>query len=83
MIWESSYWKEPLLESAARLRNFSTSTVSDELDFVTIEKDIFLGFYTIRKLMDTAKISTANKEITLALKCHPNIKMWITLIGTK
>ncbi|ELA9373332.1 hypothetical protein QUO16_004659 [Vibrio parahaemolyticus] len=74
MIWESSYWKEPLLESASRLRKFSTSTISDELDFVTIEKDIFLGFYTIRKLMDTAKISTANKEITLALKYYPNIK---------
>ena len=74
MIWESSYWKEPLLESAERLKKFSASPVSEEIDFVTMEKDIFFGFYTIRKLMDTAKISTTNKEITLSLKCYPNTK---------
>ncbi len=55
MIWESSYWKEPLLENAERLKQLSVSSVDDEADFVVIEKDIFLGFYTIRKLMDTAK----------------------------
>ncbi|TVU62904.1 hypothetical protein FQP88_08530 [Vibrio atlanticus] len=74
MIWESSYWKEPLLESAERLKQLSVSSVDDEADFVAIEKDIFLGFYTIRKLMDTVKITTANKDIALSLNCYPNVK---------
>ncbi|MGO4998302.1 hypothetical protein [Oceanisphaera sp. W20_SRM_FM3] len=74
MIWESSCWKEPLLESAFRLEKFSTSTEVDEAEFVEVEKDVFIGFYAIRKLMDTAKISDSTKNIDIALGCFPNLK---------
>ena len=74
MIWESSEWKEPLLESAVRLENFSNSGEVKESAFVVIEKDVFIGFYAIRKLMDTSKISDSTKELAIKLKCFPNLK---------
>ncbi|CAK1742494.1 conserved hypothetical protein [Vibrio crassostreae] len=74
MIWESSDWKEPLLESASRLQKLSRSNEIDESEFVQIEKDVFIGFYAIRKLMDTAKISDSTKSFDVSLKCFPNLK---------
>ncbi|MGF1733663.1 hypothetical protein [Photobacterium kasasachensis] len=74
MIWESSDWKEPLLESASRLEQLSTSSEIDETGFVQIEKDVFIGFYAIRKLMETAKISDSTKNFAIDLKCYPNLK---------
>lgn len=74
MIWESSYWKEPLLESASRLQKLNKSNEVNESEFVQIEKDVFIGFYAIRKLMDTAKISDSTKSHDVSLKCLPNLK---------
>ncbi|TBT23870.1 hypothetical protein D5E86_24770 [Vibrio parahaemolyticus] len=74
MIWESSDWKEPLLESASRLQKLSKSNEIDESEFVQIEKDVFIGFYAIRKLMDTSKISDSTKSFDVSLKCFPNLK---------
>ena len=74
MIWESSDWKEPLLESASRLQILSKSNEIDGSEFVQIEKDVFIGFYAIRKLIDTAKISDSTKSFNVHLKCFPNLK---------
>ena len=76
MIWESYYWKAPLIESAERIRALtrSRSGLSDE-EFVQLEKDIFLGFYSIRKLMEAlGKLTDRVKLTRLTLRCYPNLK---------
>lgn len=74
MIFESQYWKQPLLESATRFRSFTCSKELIEEDLVCIEKDIFVGFYSIRKLMDTVKISDSTKKYKLQFISYPNIE---------
>jgi hypothetical protein len=52
MIWESCYWKEPLLEMAGRLRALKAGRHRlTEKRLVELERDIFIGFYSIRKLL--------------------------------
>jgi hypothetical protein len=74
MITESRYWKEPLIESAAVLEDFAQYVELSEEDLAKIEKEIFIGFYAIRKLMDTVKITDSTKNHKLVLVWYPNIK---------
>ncbi len=68
MIYESRYWKEPLIESAAVLEDFAQQQIElSEEDATKIEKEIFIGFYAIRKLMDTVKITDSTKNHKLFL----------------
>jgi hypothetical protein len=53
VIHESSYWKKPLLESSEKFKAFKELSDIDEETYVEIEKDIFVGFYSIRKLIET------------------------------
>ncbi|EGR0582445.1 hypothetical protein LT011_18305 [Vibrio cholerae] len=62
MIYESSYWKQPLLESAKRLIAMKSEIDLSEETLAQIEKDIFIGFYSIRKLFDTIKVTDALKS---------------------
>lgn len=48
MIHESSYWKDDLLKLASRLERRLIQTRWDEKNFYTVEKEIFIGFYSIR-----------------------------------
>ena len=72
MIWESKYWKEPLLKSARYLQRLRLSDRTSERTFVRIEKEVFLGFYSIRKLLDTFKISDSTKAMKFEVAWHPN-----------
>lgn len=74
MIWESSYWKEPLLEAATWLRRVRFRENTRERTYVRIEKEIFIGFYAIRKLLDTFKVSDSTKKAKYNIVWHPNIK---------
>jgi len=71
MIWESQYWKDPLLKSAKWLRRVRLTESTTERTLVRIEKELFTGFYSIRKLMDTAKISDATKKKKIELQSFP------------
>jgi hypothetical protein len=75
MIHESWFWKQPLLEMAARLRIFKTAAALSEEQFVQIERDIFIGFYSVRKLFDTiTKVTDATKLTKISVIWHPNLK---------
>jgi len=75
MIWESWYWKKPLLDMAQRLEDLKSVTeITDEL-FVQIEKDIFIGFYSIRKLIETiTRLTDETKNKKLSVYWYPNTK---------
>ena len=74
MIWESCYWKDPLLKAATWLRSVKLGETTRDSTHVRIEKEIFLGFYSIRKLLDTYKISDATKVTKLELTWFENKK---------
>ena len=72
MISESHYWKEPLLEMALRLDAMKKSHDLTDEKFAQIERDIFIGFYSVRKLFETpAKLKDATKLMTVHLEWYP------------
>jgi hypothetical protein len=74
MIWESWYWKQPLLEMADRLRSYKSQDDLSEEVLVQIERDIFIGFYSIRKLIESVtKITDAAKALKIRLTWYPNV----------
>ena len=74
MIWDSSFWKKPLLDAATWLQRVRFRENTRERTYVRIEKEIFIGFYTIRKLLDTFKVSDSTKTAMYNIAWHPNIK---------
>ncbi len=74
MIWESCYWKDPLLEAAAWLKDLKLDDETPEETFVRIEKELFFGFYSIRKLFDTLHVSDSTKDFEFKLKWYPNME---------
>ena len=72
MISESSYWKEPLLKSASWLSQVRISESTQERTFIKIEKELFMGFYSVRKLLETAKVSDATKKEKYEVQWSPN-----------
>jgi hypothetical protein len=77
MIHESRYWKQPLLEMAERLRSFKAKPpedlLTDELS-AQIERDIFIGFYSVRKLIEAvAKVTDATKNMRVQVWCYENL----------
>ena len=70
MIWESSYWKEPLLKSATWLRKIRLSENTQERTFVRIEKELFIGFL-IKAQLHLVK-RTAQVKFRLQIKTIKN-----------
>lgn len=75
MIHESYYWKQPLLDSAEAFREFKSISDIDEEKYVQIEKAIFIGFYSIRKLLET------ETKVTDDLKSEQHEVSWFKHIG--
>lgn len=73
MINESYYWKQPLLESAVRLTKLQKVTEINEETYVFLEKDIFISFYAIRKLLDTLKVTNSLKIKKYSIFWHPYV----------
>jgi hypothetical protein len=76
MIWESWYWKQPLLEIAARLRLLKTGRRRlTEKRLVELERDIFIGFYSVRKIFDgLTRVTDATRAVQIQLLWYPNRK---------
>ena len=75
MIWESWYWKQPLLEVVERLKCFKASNDLSEEQIAQVERDIFIGFYSVRKLFEAlAKITDNTRSLSLFLQRHSNLK---------
>ncbi len=72
MIWESCHWKEPLLENRKYMQRFRCTDSTLESTLAKLEKIIFLGFYSIRKLIDAVKLSNTTVESSWPVKAYPN-----------
>jgi hypothetical protein len=73
MISESYYWKKDLLKLARKLtkRELSEGFWS-ESDFGEFEKEIMIGFYIIRKLCSSFKLSNATVSTKIKGRKIPN-----------
>ena len=74
MISESRYWKRPLLKVATWLQKLELSKDTVDRTLVRVEKELFLGFYTVRKLLETFKVSDSTRQLKFEIVWFPNIK---------
>ena len=74
MIYESSYWKDDLLKLASRLERRLIQSRWGEKNFYTLEKEIFFGFYSIRKLIESQKVSDSLKLKSYEIRGFPHQK---------
>ncbi|WP_156786318.1 hypothetical protein [Microterricola viridarii] len=58
MIGDSVPWREELLKSAARLRRWNTQRRWTSRTYFLAERDIMMGAYSIRRLIDSEKSSS-------------------------
>jgi hypothetical protein len=71
MIFESGDWKEPLLEMAARLRSLKRTRLTEKR-LAQLERDIFIGFYSVRKIFDAVtRVTDATKSLKVQVSWHP------------
>ena len=71
MIWESAYWKEELFRHARRIRRRQTLKKWIERSTAGLEKDVMVGFYSIRKLVEAHKVSDEIRDRPLHLHGYP------------
>ncbi|NNJ14706.1 hypothetical protein CSV86_005325 [Pseudomonas putida CSV86] len=71
MIYDSEDWKKPLLRTANWLEKTRIKEYSAGRIYAKAEREIFVSFYTVRKLIETYKISESTKKIKLHLSYYP------------
>lgn len=73
MIYESKPWKTQLLRSASWLEKLVIDKDEGiaERQLYRLEKELLIGFYSIRKLLETYKVSDTLKNSLLFIECHP------------
>ncbi|MEE5094209.1 hypothetical protein V2K00_07690 [Pseudomonas alliivorans] len=75
MVWESENWKLPLLKLAKRLAALKGSRELSEDQLAQIERDIFIGFYSVRRLTETpTKVTDETRAMLLAVSKFANLK---------
>ena len=74
MIWESCYWKDPLLDLVKQIESWESATTLDEPDFAEIERQLMTGFYSVRRLVEAKKLSDSVAQEKLNCKSFPNLK---------
>lgn len=75
MVWESENWKVPLLKLAKRLASLKAAMELSEDQLAQIERDIFIGFYSVRRLTETPmKVTDQTRAMLLAVSKFANLK---------
>lgn len=78
MITESYYWKKPLLDTAEKISKTTIAAESKDFDEIynTLEREISIGFYSIRKLLDTkATITDELRSSLFEIEVFKNTKI--------
>lgn len=72
MIWESSYWKKPLLRASTKITELSQTPNPSDDDLGNLEYLAMNGFYAIRKLLEAeTKLSRTTSEGHYRSKRYP------------
>lgn len=78
MIYESHPWRSALLKDADVLTRWMNKPDSDRRSFL-VEQKVFLGAFTIRRLMQSFKLSTATADIPIdctRFRCVKDVTWW-------
>lgn len=81
MIFESAPWKGEVLQIANKLERRYNQKRWTERSFFLLEKELFLGFFCLRKLMESNKVSTELQEKKIELAVYPAGEKNITLLN--
>jgi hypothetical protein len=81
MIWESCYWKEPLIRLTKKLKQWNKQRNWTEERLVNLEREIFISFYSIRKLMDAYKLSDSTVSMEVNLFPYPKKDQFVTQLN--
>ena len=72
MIWESSYWKNELEKiGAAITKRCHHQRRWPETSLAKLEREVMIGSFIVRKLMDSNKITTILSNSDVALSYYP------------
>jgi hypothetical protein len=71
VIWESFYWKSDLLKQAAVLKKRIGQKRWPDASLARCEQTIMLGFYSIRKLAESAKLTDHVSNMNVTLRSYP------------
>ena len=75
MIWDSTPWKDELLRSAEWLSRVERQRRLTQKSLFLVEREIVMGCYVIRKLIDAFKVSDLTKQLTCKAKNFRNLKL--------
>jgi hypothetical protein len=72
VIWESRYWKKPLIAMAERIEAAGKADKHPtDRRMVQIERDVFIGCYSVRKLIHAPlKLTDACRDSKVRLRSH-------------
>lgn len=82
MIWESSYWKDDLLKTAKKLAKRTSQTRWSERSLACLEKDVFVSFYAIRKLIESKRLSDTILSIQIPVIQYPSTGKLATFLNS-
>ena len=72
MIWDSAPWKDELQRSAERLSRVERQKRLTQKALFLVEREIIIGCYVIRKLIEAHKVSDSTKKLTCKAQCFRN-----------
>lgn len=81
MIYESRFWKNDLLKQAKSLRFRMVQKRWTEASFTRLEQSMMLGFYSVRKLIESKKLSDAVVNQSLEAFAYEWMGEPVTLIN--
>jgi hypothetical protein len=64
-MWESSYWKEELARIAKTIRPKASPKRYSDRAVSVVERDVIIGFFIVRRLIELHKVSTAVSKMKL------------------
>ncbi|MBA3676927.1 MAG: hypothetical protein H0W74_05920 [Sphingosinicella sp.] len=77
MIWESWPWKQDLLRDADILGRWAAKPPTERRSYL-VEKKVFFAAYSMRKLLEAGKLSTATMNRSIGCKVYPALSAAIS-----
>jgi hypothetical protein len=83
VIWESRFWKRPLIAMAGRIDAAGKAAKAPtDRRMVQVERDLFIGCYSVRKLIHApGKLTDACRGCKVKLRCHLAIGKRVSLLN--
>jgi len=82
LIFESQYWKDDLRKIGARILKRKGQTRWIARSFVALEKDVFVGFYAIRKLVEAKKLSVTIETMQIDVTTYSSTEKGVTRLNS-